>query len=119
MIVAGLGFRQQANVDALYQFLQQVAFKHDVHIEACAVIHDKLVWAQTLTERYNLPVIGIEKNALKTVNTPTQSEYSLREKGVGSVAESLALLAAGEGAKLLSCREVSADRLMTCALAYA
>lgn len=118
MIVAGLGSRQQANVDALYQFLQQVALKHDVHIDACAVLNDRLAWAQILAERYNLPVIGIEKSALKTVTTPTQSAYSLREKGVGSVAESLALLAA-EGAKLLSCREVSADRLMTCALAYA
>lgn len=78
---------------------------------------DKLIWAQALSEEYNVPLIGIEKERLIAVETPTQSPYSLREKAVGSVAEALALIAAGDGATLMHGRIVSADRLMTCALA--
>lgn len=47
----------------------------------------------------------------------TRSAASQATYGTGSVAEAAALAAAGPGARLLSARLISPDRLATCAIA--
>ncbi len=56
-------------------------------------------------------------DALAAVTTPTRSRASLKARGVGSVAEACALAAAGVQSRLLRTRQISPDRMATCAIA--
>lgn len=66
-----------------------------------------------------LAVISVADAELPTATTLTRSRHSLRARGTGSVAEAVALLAAGPGAELLGPRLISADRRATVAVAVA
>ncbi len=70
-----------------------------------------------LARRLALPVMALEAGALRGVVTPTQSGRVAALFGTGSVAEAVALVAAGPGARLRGPRAVSADGLATAALA--
>ncbi len=54
---------------------------------------------------------------LTSVATLTDSRHSRQSRGTGSVAEAVALLAAGPGARLLGPRLISTDRRATTAVA--
>ncbi|RUR55844.1 cobalamin biosynthesis protein [Vreelandella populi] len=114
--VAGFGFRQQATLASLEQVLDQLIAQYGL-IDRLAAAHSMLLLVQTLGEARNLPVISVADAALASAATLTHSAYSLREKGTGSVAEAVALLAAGSGARLLGPRTVSDDRKATAAVA--
>ncbi|MBP5980302.1 MAG: cobalamin biosynthesis protein [Halomonas sp.] len=114
--VAGFGFRQQATLASLAQALDQLMAEYGP-IDRLAAAHSMLPLVQALGSNLNIPVIGVADEALPSATTLTHSAYSLRAKGTGSVAEAVALLAAGSGARLLGPRTVSNDRQATAAVA--
>ena len=115
MIVAGFGFRASASAASLLDALEQA-------IDAVAPTHlsapgDKVdaPCLRAVAARLCLPVVAVDEFA--GVETVTRSAKVLAERGVGSVAEAVALVAAGEGARLRAPRTISTDRLATCAIA--
>ncbi|UYG01251.1 cobalamin biosynthesis protein [Halomonas sp. GD1P12] len=114
--VAGFGFRSRATQASLAQALDQLIAEYGP-IDRLAVAHSMLPLVQALGSARHIPVIGVADAALPSATTLTHSAYSLREKGTGSVAEAVALLAAGHGARLLGPRTVSDDRKATAAVA--
>lgn len=117
MIVAGFGFRATATEASLRSALERAAQGRPVH--ALAAPEDKCAAPAlaALARAAALPVIPVADVALRTAPTPTQSAFSRAQRGVGSVAEAAALVAAGGGARIISERRISGDRLATCALA--
>ncbi|WP_298975223.1 cobalamin biosynthesis protein [uncultured Roseobacter sp.] len=117
MIVAGFGFRKDASQGSLQNAYDSacVSARPDV----LAAPDDKATAKafRLFAEEADLPIKAVPADMLEQQNTVTQSLKSLTERGIGSVAEASALAAAGPGAKLLTTRHISADRLATCALA--
>ena len=107
--IAGFGFRREATVGSLGQALDQL-------VEHYGAI-DKL--AAELGRLRHIEVIAVSDAELPTVTTLTHSTQSMQARGTGSVAEAVALLAAGHNAKLVGSRIISADRQATAALALA
>lgn len=114
--VAGFGFRQQATLESLEQALDQLITEYG-SIDQLAAAQSMLPLVEALGNARNIPVVGVADADLASVTTLTHSAYSLREKGTGSMAEAVALLAAGSGARLLGPRTVSDDRKATAAVA--
>ncbi|SHJ72664.1 cobalt-precorrin 5A hydrolase [Shimia gijangensis] len=116
MIVAGFGFRRTATVASLRAALTATAPKG---VEMLAAPVDKAFaeCLQTLAREMSLPVQPVQDEALQAVETTTLSEVSQSHRGTGSVAEACALVAAGPQAELLTTRQVSPDRMATCAIA--
>lgn len=116
MIVAGFGFRGAASVASLKAALQATAAGP---VDALATPEDKADAAafRALADDMALPVMRIAASALKSAETLTQSPHSRAHRGTGSVAEACALAAAGSQAELVTHRQVSPDRMATCAIA--
>jgi cobalt-precorrin 5A hydrolase len=114
VIVAGFGYRAGADLASLHAAL---AATGDGRVDALAGPHSKASLLAELAAALALPFIPLAREALSGVQTPTLSPASLAAYGTGSVAEASALVAAGPGARLLTPRHVSPDRLATCALA--
>ncbi len=117
MIVAGIGFSSAATVDSLRAAFDQATDGQTV--DALATVVDKQ--GQTALSEFvdatGLPLHFIRPDELAGQRTLTCSTRSRATYGTGSVAEASALAAAGPGARLLSPRQISADRLATCAVA--
>lgn len=117
MIVAGFGFRAEATYASLQSALERAA--PDRAIDAIAAPADKAGaacisgWAAAR----NLPLHPVTASEVQAISTVTQSTQSIAHRGTGSVAEAVALAAAGPGARLLVHRQISQDRLATCAIA--
>ena len=116
MIVAGFGFRACASDAALRAALAMAQAGHPP-VTLLATAEDKLAQLAPLATELGLPARGLPVDALAAVPTPTRSAASLAARGTGSLAEAAALAAAGPGARLLSPRHISPDRMATCALA--
>jgi cobalt-precorrin 5A hydrolase len=116
VIVAGFGYRSGADIASLRTALALASARAGA-IDALAGPRSKARLLMPLAEALALPFIPLEPEALAGVVTPTRSLHSLAAHGTGSVAEASALVAAGSGARLLSSRHISPDRLATCALA--
>lgn len=117
MIVAGLGFSSNATAESLQAAFNLATADHAV--EALATVADK-EGHEALTafaESSALPLHFIAAADLAGQRTLTCSNRSRATYGTGSVAEASALAAAGPGARLLSPRQISDDRLATCAVA--
>ncbi len=110
MIVAGFGYRSGATAASLRSALA-LAQAEAPAVTHVATVADKLPLLETL----GLPTIAVA--GLAAVPTPTRSAASLAARGTGSVAEAAALAAAGPEARLLVRRQISPDRLATCAIA--
>jgi cobalt-precorrin 5A hydrolase len=82
-----------------------------------ATLRDKADALAPLARALDLPVVAVDAAAAAPAPTPTTSSASLAARGVGSVAEASALCAAGDGAHLLRPRQISPDRMATCAIA--
>ncbi len=117
VIVAGFGFRSAVSAESLADAFAQV--EQGAKIDAVATLAAKASsqafrdFARTL----GVPIRAIEQSSLEGQTTPTDSQASIAAYGVGSVAEAVALAAAGQNAKLISFRAVSTDGMATCALA--
>lgn len=116
MIVAGFGFRSGAGLPSLRAALAlaQQGLPPVTHLATAA---DKVPALATLARALGLPLTGISPEALAGVSTRTDSAASRAARGTGSLAEAAALAAAGPGARLLTPRHISTDRMATCAIA--
>ncbi|MES2174244.1 MAG: cobalamin biosynthesis protein [Pseudomonadota bacterium] len=115
MIVAGFGFRAGASLDTL-RIAFDLARRGLPPVTHLAAPQDKVAALAPLAAALGLPLSGVSPTALAAVETRTHSPASLKERGVGSVAEACALAAAGQG-RLLRPRHISPDRMATCAIA--
>ncbi|WP_198964475.1 cobalamin biosynthesis protein [Bradyrhizobium sp. C9] len=117
MKVAGLGFRNNASVASLREALDAAGGPNG--LAAVATVSDKAdaVALQALAQELGLPIRGIPAAMLAEIETATQSELINARFGTGSVAEAAAVAAAGRGARLISARAVSQDRMATAAIA--
>ncbi|WP_299598446.1 cobalamin biosynthesis protein [uncultured Tateyamaria sp.] len=113
MIVAGFGFSTQATTDSFADALAQHADAPD----ALATLAEKADSLTAFAKSMNLTVIAVTQHQAAGQTTRTQSVRSSAEKGTPSVAEATALAAAGPGARLISTRSISQDRMATCAIA--
>ncbi|WP_040478015.1 cobalamin biosynthesis protein [Halomonas smyrnensis] len=118
MRIAGFGFRRSATLASLAEALER--------LEACHGPADRLAAAdsmrptvQALGEARGLETLAVPDAALAAAETLTHSPRSRQARGTGSVAEAVAVLAAGPGATLLGPRLVSPDRCATAAMASA
>jgi cobalt-precorrin 5A hydrolase len=117
MRVAGLGFRRGADVHSLREALDAAGGAS--RLAALATISDKagaraLV---SLARELGLPIRAVSAGGLAGVETATQSDIVSAKFGVGSLAEAVALVAAGNNARLVAPRVVSRDRTATAAIA--
>ena len=121
MIVAGFGFRQGANATSLQAALTlALAAATDdgvLPVTLLATLDDKAATLAPLAGRLGIALVPVSSAALALVQTPTSSIASRAARGAGSVAEACALVVAGAGARLLGQRQISPDRMATCALA--
>lgn len=117
MIVAGFGFRAGAGAASLRDAFARAAQGRPV--AALATLADKADHPGLIEVAASLvlPVIAVSADAAAATETLTQSAAARRTRSTGSVAEAVALVAAGPGASLVGARCVSADRMATCALA--
>ena len=117
MKVAGLGFRKDATFASLREAL--FAAGGPAGLAAVATVSDKADAAalKLLADECNLPIMPVSADLLATIATPTRSDLIMERFGTGSVAEAVALAAAGRNARLLSSRAVSRDRTATAAVA--
>ena len=117
MIVAGLGFSSSATADSLQAAFKAAASGH--RVDALATVADKQghTALTDFAQKLALPLHFIAPADLAGQRTLTCSNRSRATYGTGSVAEASALAAAGNGARLLSPRHISDDRLATCAIA--
>lgn len=118
MLIAGFGFRREATLASLEQALEQLCQQYG-DIDRLAVTHAMRPLVESLGRQHRLEVIVVADDDLASMATLTRSAYSQQAKGTGSVAEAVALLAAGSGAQLLGPRIISADRKATAAVAKA
>ncbi|WP_447895726.1 cobalamin biosynthesis protein [Vreelandella sp. GE22] len=116
--VAGFGFQSAATLVSLGQALDQLIERFG-SVQALAATHSKQALVQALGRERQLSVHVVADDELPDAATLTQSARSLQAWGTGSVAEAVALLAAGPGACLLGPRLISDDRRATAALAQA
>ncbi|MDA7966410.1 cobalamin biosynthesis protein [Ruegeria sp.] len=117
MIVAGIGFSSAATVDSLRAAFDRATAGQAVQALATPAGkqgHPALV---AFTDDLALPLHFIATDDLAGQRTLTCSTRSRATYGTGSVAEASALAAAGTGARLTSPRQISDDRLATCAVA--
>ncbi|BCB07552.1 precorrin methylase [Vreelandella venusta] len=120
--IAGFGFRSEATLESLIQALDQLidqygsVYKYGL-INRLAAARSMLPLVEELGRLRNIEVIAVVDAELSTVATLTHSTHSLQARGTGSVAEAVALLAAGPNARLVGPRIISADRQATAALA--
>lgn len=117
MKVAGLGFRAAADIDALRDAL--IAAGGSAGLDALATIVDKAEAAAivALARELGLPVKAISNDALANITTTTHSDRIDAKFGVGSLAEAVALAAAGPGARLVAPRAISSNGMATAAIA--
>lgn len=114
--VAGFGFRRGARLASLAEALERLEAQHGA-VDRLAATQAMWPLVQALGRARGIAVIPVADAALPTATTITRSRHSLRARGTGSVAEAVALLAAGPGATLLGPRLISADRRATAAVA--
>lgn len=117
MRVAGLGFRQGVKVAALREALD--AAGGHVGLGALATISDKAATGAlvSLAGELGLPIRTVPADMLGCIETVTRSERVAASFGTGSLAEAVALVAAGRNARLVVQRAVSQDRTATAAIA--
>ncbi|KWV53327.1 precorrin methylase [Bradyrhizobium macuxiense] len=117
MKVAGLGFRRDATLASLRDAL--LAAGGFEGLAAVATVSDKAdaPVLKSLAHELGLPIRSIPADMLADIVTATQSELITEKFGTGSVAEAAAVAAAGRGARLISARSVSRDRMATAAIA--
>lgn len=114
--VAGFGFRRGASLASLESALEQLQRRYGL-VDRLAAAESMVALVEALGRERGMAVIAVADAALPQAATLTRSEQSLQARGTGSVAEAVALLAAGPGATLLGPRLISADRLATAAMA--
>ena len=117
MIVAGFGFRESVTEDSLIDALSRIgdAVKPTHFATVDAKVNNPAF--RTFANTAGVKVVAVEAEKLAAQQTITQSKAAFEAYGAGSIAEAVALSAAGPKTKLLAPRVISADRKATCAIA--
>jgi cobalt-precorrin 5A hydrolase len=117
MKVAGLGFKRDATLASLREAL--LAAGGSEGLAAVATVSDKAdaEVLKQLARECGVPIRAVPAEMLAGIDTPTQSALITEKFGTGSVAEAVALAAAGPRARLIARRVVSHDRTVTAAIA--
>lgn len=117
MIAAGFGFRKTASVGSLQDAFDRAC--EAAQPDVLATLEDKATTEafRLFAEDARVPVKAVPLDVLQRQSTASQSDVSQEAYGTGSVAEAAALAAAGQNARLLTLRHISADKLATCAFA--
>ena len=116
MIVAGFGCRDSVGADALRAALD-LATRDGPMPTALATLSHKASLLAPIAGALNLPLLLIDPTEIDGVSTPTTSPASVAAYRTGSVAEAVALIAAGAGSRLIIPRVISPLGGATCALA--
>lgn len=116
MIVAGLGFRTAATQASLAEALGLALAQSGKPLDALATVPHKATAPvlRALAAELGLPIHAVD---VAGQATPTQSARVVAGFATGSVAEAAALVAAGQAARLVVGRVVSADGMATAAIA--
>jgi cobalt-precorrin 5A hydrolase len=112
MRVAGIGCRKGAQAATLKALLQQAG-----GADLLATIPLREPEVAALAALTALPLRLIPETALAGIATPTRSPRLLARHGTGSVAEAVALVAAGQGAAITLTRITAPDGTATLAIA--
>lgn len=117
MRIAGFGFRAAASIASLEEAL--AAAGGPAGLCALAALEDRADAPafRAFAGKLGLPVRIVRRAALAGVETPTRSPRIAARFGTGSVAEAVALAAAGADAGLFVPRMTSRDRMATVAIA--
>jgi cobalt-precorrin 5A hydrolase len=117
MRVVGFGLRESATVASLHDVLAQVGGPDS--ISAVATLADKsdLIAIKDFQRATRFAVVEIPREAIAGLVTTTLSPRINEAFETGSVAEAVALVAAGPGARLIATRAISSDGLATAAIA--
>ena len=120
MRVMGLGFRAAADLASLQDAMRLALEangnqKPDALVTESAKSREKVF--REFAQLLDLPGLGITKTDLEQMITPTQSQRIQDKFGTGSLAEAVALAAAGPNARLVAARVVSGDGMATAAIA--
>ena len=117
MIVAGFGFRADATEESLHDALRAAA--GNLRPDVLAAPDDKAEQEclVSLAKALSLPIRPLSREQISGVTTLTQSPLILEKRQTGSVAEAVALAAAGQNGALIGPRCISKDRLATAAIA--
>ena len=120
MRVAGIGFRAAADLASLQEALQKAletagAGPVDALVTESAKSREPVF--RELAQSMRLPGLGIRKDELEQMITPTQSDLIKDRFGTGSLCEAAALAAAGPVARLVATRAISGDGMATAAIA--
>ncbi|MCA0273336.1 MAG: cobalamin biosynthesis protein [Proteobacteria bacterium] len=115
MRVAGFGFRSVTSMAALKDAYARAGGGAD----ALATLEGKAAAPEfaAFAAREGLPIVAVAREAIIGIATPTRSEKVLDRFGTGSLAEAVALVAAGPGARLTGPRMKSEDGTATAAIA--
>lgn len=122
-LVIGLGFRDEASAQSIGEVVTNVAADSAMTgvASVLAVPEDKAAHPSLVAaaRAAHLPIETVTADAMRQTDArvATRSERVEKHRGVGSVCEATALAAAGEGARLVVTRMVSADRHATAAAA--
>lgn len=120
MIVAGFGYRAQAQMADLRAALNGAmdAASGGPRPDALAAVRSKAGGpVRALADALHLPLIVVEDDHVRGIDTTTQSPRIHTRFGTGSLAEATALVAAGPNAHLMSQRAASPNGMATAALA--
>jgi cobalt-precorrin 5A hydrolase len=122
-LVIGLGFRDEASAQSIGEVVTKIATLAAMPgvASVLAVLEDKAAHPSLLAaaRATRLPIETVAADAMRQADArvATRSAQVEKHRGVGSVCEATALAAAGEGARLVVTRMVSADRHATAAAA--
>jgi cobalt-precorrin 5A hydrolase len=122
-LIIGLGFRDEASAQSIGEVVTNVAADSAMPgvASVLAVLEDKAAHPSLVAaaRAAHLPIETVAADAMRQADArvATRSERVEKHRGVGSVCEATALAAAGEGARLVVTRTVSADRHATAAAA--
>lgn len=124
IVVAGMGCRRYANAQLIDELVSAALAQHGIAEAALTVIATEAGKMQEPGLRMvarrrgvELRAVSVEDLAAVADRVRTKSDRVLAAKGVPSVAEAAALVAAGPGARLLGAR--IANPQATCAIAIA
>ena len=117
MIVAGLGFRADADLESLRAALLLACQETLPDLLATAAGKEESAALRALADELALSVTAVTIAQLRAQSTITHSSKSQAAYGTGSVAEAAAMAVAGPDGRLLGQRQISPDRMATCALA--
>ena len=116
MRIAGMGYRRAAGLGSLEAALAEAG--GSAGLDALATLAGKEgPPLADLAAELGVPVFVFPRERLEGVETQTRSGLIEDRFATGSVAEAAALLACGEGARLVVARKISADGMATAAIA--